>query len=110
MTAEYLPADDPSYTITLDGRLTDVYVPPAELPSDDVKLATCMSHIGIESKAADLLGEFLLSGCHVPQEGEKHILRYQLACFGLTRFSRKCGLTLIQYDSEGHILTRRTSS
>lgn len=81
------------------------YMDEIDLPDGKAQEA-CKTHI--ESGAAsELLGEFILAGCHFPAEGEEQMIRTAFVCPG-PGIIKKCRLSLVQATAEGHVLSKGT--
>lgn len=72
------------------------------LPDDPDKRAQCEAHIrGILGEA---MNSFVMAGCDfdvAQRDGEVNLV---LACKGLSRFGRKCGLRLSQVSKDGEVV------
>ncbi len=91
--------------IEFNGQALDVHQLIPQLPCSPEKRAQCLEHLE-EGRGDEMYSDFWLMGCDFPvalQEGEVTV---QLACKGITRFTKRCRLTLTQYSADGDILNK----
>jgi hypothetical protein len=102
MSGEYTQVGE----ITLNDQAIGFYVAPDSLPDEPAKREVCEAHL-CTGADAQMLSDFWMSGCHFPEEGAPDQNVYaQFSCKGLSRFTKRCRLTLTQVDAEGNQLTK----
>lgn len=89
---------------TLNGEPMEVYEEALELPGNDAKRSVCENHFkdGVD---ADLLEDFWMGGCDFDKSLEEGVVRLKFSCLGCRALSKRCQLTITQYDTEGNELT-----
>lgn len=92
----------PFARMTLNGNEIIHHMDVLDFP-EEPKNEACVEHIQ-EGAASDLLGEFMLAGCHFPKPEEEQMIRTAFVCPGPSMF-KKCRLKLIQADAKGKIIT-----
>lgn len=103
--AENIGALDPDFPplgkINLNGQEITHHMDVLNFPEKKGREA-CMEHMR-EGNAADLIDEFLLTGCHFPEEGEPQIVRTAIVCSGPSMF-KKCRMRLLQANTNGEVI------
>ncbi len=62
----------------------------------------CIQHLR-EGKAGELLDEFWMMGCQVPEKDEPQIVRTAIVCSGPSMF-KKCRMRLLQAKTDGEVI------
>lgn len=78
------------------------YMDVIDLP-EEPRGQTCMEHLA-EGRASDMLGEFIISGCHFPDSADEPMIRTAFVCPGPS-ILKKCRLKLLQADADGNVIT-----
>lgn len=99
-----LSPDEPVYgKMTLDGREIDMYMELDLPPRGSKKLEACSEHLR-DGRVGEMLNDFMLAGCHAPEEDEDQIVRTALVCSGPSMF-KNCRLRLLQAKRSGEVIT-----